>query len=112
MEKLPEIPIVVLDRAETLPALGSITSAGIPCVGHTRLGGMAYAAGAATLLVELGVNDKLGVLTYRQSVTQAIGAGSAVTIDIPIAAKFLRVSITDTSGAPNAIEIWLAARNY
>jgi len=106
-----QFPVTAIEYIDTL-ANNSSTSSELPCLGFTLLYGFIYSSQNISLKVETGVNDKSSSLVYRDTVSISVAAGTPEKIEIPIVAKFIKITIENTSGSDADIEALFQLRPY
>ncbi len=102
--------ITLIDYNSTINNGSSLQGEGIACIGYTKAYGLIYSDQNVTLTIEQGTNDKSGSLTYRYTNTIAVTATVASIIEVKIYGKFIRATISNSSGSTANVEVFIALR--
>jgi hypothetical protein len=83
----------------------------IACIGHVMSYGMLYSDQNVTLIIEQGVDENAGAFVYDYIESIPVAAGTSEEVEVPIVGKFVRVRVTNASGAVANVRGFFAIRS-
>ena len=103
--------ITIYGNEELIAASSSVGSGDIPTIGLNHIKGLVYSdTYSVQLKIEEGIEDR-GSTTYILTTTYNILAGTALPIKYETMGKFIKITITNLSGAgATNVKTWLSAR--
>jgi len=106
---LRQKPIILLDYGGNIANGGNISDE-IACIGLTLCYGIVYSSQSVILTIQQGVFDN--PITYRDTETFIISAGVARKLEVPIVGKFIKATITNSSGVLALVESLFQCRGF